>query len=192
MPSVIPMFTLLFDALALTSHHHGLAVKQPLSANNLLRARYLITAADDFVVDVYLNGKAVPESRRHMIEEKFGATAERIDVEVHKGDWLVFNIVNNRLRWGGAYYFAVAGCFDKDEFGFVSQRDTGDWSVCDTPRDVDRFISQKTYFRHRPAMDLTQPWAEGVNMMHNFAGNSWNGTPVWGATRNTWVKVIVE
>src|SRR6476646_5439873 len=70
-----------------------------------LRARYLITVADDFLVDVYRNGRAVPDAKRTLLDERFGATVERLDVEVRKGDWLVFNVVNNRMRWGGASYF---------------------------------------------------------------------------------------
>src|SRR5437762_10648520 len=82
-----------------------------------LRAKYLITVTDDFIVNVYHNGKCVPLTRRTLLAEHFGATVERIDEGVKKGDWLVFNVVNNRLRWGGACYFGVAGCFDRDEFG---------------------------------------------------------------------------
>ena len=89
-----------------------------------------------------LTAKVCSQSKRRLLEERYGATVERIDVEVHKGDWLVFNVVNNRMRWGGAYYFGVAGCFARDEFEFVSRSDAGSWSVCDTPRDVDNFISK--------------------------------------------------
>src|SRR4051812_19071412 len=72
-------------------------------------ARTLIAVADDFIVDVYHNGVKVPDDRREMVEEVHGATVERIKLDVRKGDWLVFNVVNNRLRWGGASYFAVSG-----------------------------------------------------------------------------------
>jgi hypothetical protein len=157
-----------------------------------LRARYVITVADDFVADVYHNGRVVPDSRRQLLLERFGATAERIELEVRRGDWLVFNVVNNRLRWGGAYYFAVAGCFAPAEFGFTSRLDDGAWSACDTPRDVDRFIAQKTYLQHRPAQPVAQPWSEGPTLMREYAGNSWDGAPVWGASRNTWIKVSVD
>src|SRR5947207_11914800 len=78
-----------------------------------LRASYLITVADDFVADAYRNGRPIPDAKRQLLEDRFGATVERINTEVRKGDWLVFNVVNDRLRWGGAYYFAVAGCFAK-------------------------------------------------------------------------------
>ena len=66
-----------------------------------VRAEYLVTVADDFVVNVYHNGKFVPEAKRKILLERFGATVERMDVQVREGDWLVFNVVNNRLRWGG-------------------------------------------------------------------------------------------
>src|SRR5438105_3044474 len=170
--------------------------QQPLqptpAGSHPVRARYLITVADDYVVDVYHNGRAVPDARRHLLQERFGATVERVDEEVGKGDWLVFNVVNNRMRWGGAYYFAVAGCFARDEFGFVSRLDDTNWSACDTPRDVDRFISQRAYLQHRPVEKVAQPWAEGPTLIKEYAGNAWDGVPVWGASRNTWIKVAVE
>jgi hypothetical protein len=158
-----------------------------------LRARYLITVADDFIVDVYLNGKAVPDSKRSLLQERFGATAERIDVAVKKGDWLVFHVVNDRLRWGGAYYFAAAGCFHENAFGFVSNLEDGNWSACDTPGDVERFIASRTYFQHRPAQRIAQPWGDGTAYMQQYAGSSWNGAPLWGGSgRSVWVKVQVE
>lgn len=156
------------------------------------RARYLITVADDFIVDLYHNGKLVPDSRRTMLEEKFGATAERINVEVNKGDWLVFNVVNNRLRWGGASYFGLAGCFAANEISFVSSPESGDWSACDQPRDVDRFIQERTYLRHRAARTIANPWDDGANMMRVYAGTQWSGAPIWGTSRNTWLKLVVE
>ena len=156
------------------------------------RAHYLITAADDFVVEVYHNGRRVPDSRRHLLLERFGATAERVDLEVRPGDWLVFNVVNNRLRWGGASYFAVAGCFARDEFGFVSRPGAGSWSACDRPADVDHFISERGYGRDRPARAVSRPWGEGDGHMRAFAGAGWKGAPVWGDTPNTWIKVLVD
>src|SRR3954466_4145755 len=72
-------------------------------------ADYLITVADDFIVEVYHNGQRVPDSARELILERFGATGEKIKVPVKRGDWLVFHVVANRLRWDGSKYFAVAG-----------------------------------------------------------------------------------
>ncbi len=187
--SLLPL--LLSSLFALLPRPSSPAQPAPESAYPI-RANYLITVADDFVVEVYHNGKAVPESKRTLLLERFGATVERMNIEVHKGDWLVFNVVNDRLRWGGASYFAVAGCLEQNSFGFVSSLDTGDWSACDTPSDVDRFISEKTYYRHHPAQKIGQPWAEGMNYMRGYAGAGWEGTPLWGTTKNTWIKVIVQ
>ena len=170
-----------------------LRATQPIPARpSDLRAAYLITVADDFIADLYQNGRPIPDTKRQLLEERFGATIERINTTVRKGDWLVFNVVNNRLRWGGAYYFAVAGCFANDEFGFVSRLDDGNWSACDTSADVDRFITRKSYFQQRAAQKISQPWSDGDTLIRHYAGAAWSGAPVWGATRNTWVKVIVE
>jgi hypothetical protein len=155
------------------------------------RASYLVTVADDFVVDVYLNGEPVPDSRRQLLMERFGATAERIDVKVKKGDWLVFNVVNNRLRWKGQKYFAVAGCFAKGEFGFVSSVEDGAWSCCDDPADVADFIADPIFGAHRRVQKVGAEWGEGTPLMRSLAGDGWKGTPVWGGARNTWIKVLL-
>ncbi len=161
-------------------------------ASSELRANYLITTADDFIVDVYVNGRPVPDARRQLLEERHGATVEKIDTPVRAGDWVVFNVVNNRLRWGGAYYFGVAGCLAPNQFGFTSRLDDGKWSVCDRHEDVDKFISERGYLSDRPAQQITQPWEEGDLDMRRYAGEHWNGTGVWGNSRNTWVKVLVD
>jgi hypothetical protein len=82
---------------------------EPAWGDRRVLATSLVFVADDFVVDLYHNGVKVPDERRTLLEEVFGATVERVDVEVREGDWLVFNVVNNRLRWGGVQYFGVAG-----------------------------------------------------------------------------------
>lgn len=156
-----------------------------------VRANYLVTVADDFVVDIYHNGIKVPDDKRQLLEERFGATAERINVEVRRGDWLVFHVVNNRLRWGGVKYFAAAGCFGRDEFGFVSGL-SGDWSACDLPQAADRFIQKPRYLRHQAVTAIGNPWADGTPMMHAHAGPAWDGVPIWGGDSSTWLKVIVE
>ncbi len=157
-----------------------------------IRAAYVITVADDFIVDIYHNGRAVPDSKRQMLEERYGATAERINIEVRKGDWLVFNVVNNRMRWGGAYYFAAAGCFAANEFGFSSNLEDGNWCVCDTVHDAAKFILRREYLANQPAKAISTLWADGGAMMRQFAGDQWKGTPLWGSSRNTWIKVLVE
>ena len=144
------------------------------------------------MVDVYLNGKLVPDTQRSMLEERYGATVERINVEIHRGDWLVFNVVNNRLRWGGVRYFAVAGCFAENEFGFVSDRASRQWSACDNPRDAERFIARKSYHADHGVRVIDSPWSDGDTLTRRHAGSNWSGTPVWGNGRNTWIKVIVE
>lgn len=166
--------------------------KQAKKQQTNLRAKYLITTTDDFIVDIYHNGKHVPDSKRVLEHEIFGATVERINIEVHSGDWIVFNVVNNRMRWGGAQFFGAAGCFTNNEFGFVSKAEDGNWSVCDSPGDVDAFISEPTYLRHRPAKKIEAAWDQGVARMKDYAGDRWEGDAIWGNSRNTWIKVNVE
>lgn len=157
-----------------------------------VRAKYLITVADDFIVDVYHNGRSVPLVKRELLQEIFGATVERINVEIKKGDWLVFNVVNNKLRWGGAYYFAVAGCFAPNEFGFVSDANQGNWAACDSPKDAENFIAWREALMHRPAQTVSTPWDQGDTLIRQTAGDEFKGTSIWGTSRNTWIKVLIE
>jgi len=157
-----------------------------------LRAEQVITVADDFVVDVYLNGVRVPDERREMLAETFGATAERINVRVHEGDWLVFHVANDKLRWGGCYYFAAAGVLQTNEFGFVSELESGNWSVCDDPTNARRFIEKRNYMQWNKAQPISRIWQDGTPQMKRFAGDSWAGEPLWGLSRDTWLKVIVR
>jgi hypothetical protein len=161
-------------------------------SNSDLRAGHIVTVADDFVVDVYLNGVRVPDDRRELLAEIYGATAERVNVQVHRGDWLVFHVVNDRLRWGGCCYFAAAGVLPTNEFGFVSETESGNWSACDVPAKVGKFIKEKQYLSREKAQRIARIWQDGTPQMKQFAGNSWAGEPLWGLTRDTWLKVIVR
>ncbi len=162
------------------------------SSPPIVKANYVLTSADDFMVEVYQNGKEVPLTKREMLNERFGATTEKINIEVHKGDWLVFHVVNNELRWGGAYYFAVAGSFAPNEFGFVSDAKSGAWSYCDTLKDVEKFITNRGFMKKHSALLPKREWAEGKQHIVSLAGDKWNGTAVWGNAKSTWIKVLVD
>jgi hypothetical protein len=164
---------------------------RPLPADDSVAANYVITAADDFVIDVHQNGKLVPESQRHLLVEKFGATSERIDVQVRHGDWLVFHVVSDPMRWSGVRYFAAAGLFEKNEFGFMSCPDSPDWSACDDPSHAKKFISRKDFMSSNVAQRITAPWQDGQGLMKQFAGEGWTGEPLWGTERDTWLKLVV-
>lgn len=171
----------------------GCATTQPQTKANpaRLRAMHVVTVADDFVVNVYHNGVPVPEAKRKLVLDRFGATIERTNIEVQQGDWLVFHVVNNRLRWGGAYYFSAAGVLARGECGFVSDLTSGNWSACDSPAAAEKFISQKNYLSDHHAVAIERPWHEGTMLMKQQAGDNWNGAPIWGRERSTWLKVIV-
>jgi hypothetical protein len=153
-------------------------------------ADHLFTVTDDFIIDVYHNGQKVPDSRRTLLVEQFGATAERIDIEVKKEDWLVFNVVNNRLRWGGCSYFAVTGQ-GGDGVAFTTESESGRWSCCDEPGKVSRFISDRLYLGEQRAQPIENPWSGGDDLMKQVA-DGWTGKPLWGQSRNTWIKFVVR
>ena len=150
----------------------------------------LFTVADDVIVDVYHNGVKVPDAKRTLLHEVFGATAERIDIEVREGDRVVFNVVNNRLRWGGASYFGVTG---RGESGvaFVTEPGGGRWSCCDDTEKVSEFIGDRDYLAGNAARPIGNPWAEGDGLMHQIA-DGWEGKPIWGRSRNTWIKFVAR
>jgi hypothetical protein len=153
-------------------------------------ARQVFTAADDFVVEVYHNGLKVPDEKRSMLVEQFGATAERVDVEVREGDWLVFNVVNNRYRWGGASYFGAVGRGDAG-IAFTTELKSGRWSCCDDPGKVNRFITDRDYLIEEKALPVARPW-EGGDPLITQVADGWGGTPRWGKTRNTWIKYVAR
>jgi hypothetical protein len=147
-------------------------------------------AADDFVVDIFLNGQRVPDSARRMTSEVHGAMGERVNVTVREGDWLVFNVVNNRLRWGGVRYFAAAGLAGDGSIVFVSE-ESAQWSVCESPGDVPRFIAERDFGSDRPVQRIGDPWPGGDKMMAREVPG-WSGQGIWGAPshRNIWLKFI--
>ncbi|HUB66048.1 MAG TPA: hypothetical protein VL981_01025 [Candidatus Methylacidiphilales bacterium] len=171
-----------------------IAGSSPSHSRENLRANFIITVADDFVVDVYDNGKVVPDTQRHLLSEMFGATREQIDLQVFRGDWIVFHVVNDRLRWGGAYYFVAAGLFDRNEIGFVSSLSSGDWSACDAPAQAYRFIAERDFMKDNPAREIVRPWADGLGLIKQAAGDNWAGDPIWGSSedRDVWLKIIVR
>lgn len=152
--------------------------------------KYLITVADDFIVEVYHNGKRVPDAQRELLNEIFGATVEKIQVAVHEGDWLVFHVVQNRLRWGGSKYFAVAGCLGQNEFGFASDPASPAWSACDNPAKVHDFISKRDAGRNTRARAIDVPWGEGDEHMKEAAGPDFPGKALWGGAPSTWIKFV--
>ena len=170
---------------------YGCTTTQPESRSPRVRAYKVITVTDDFVVDVWLNGERVPPEKRKSLLDRFGASVEETAIEVRKGDWIVFHVVNNRLRWDGAYYFAVAGLIAQGECGFVSDLSSGNWSSCDNAALAEKFIAQKGYLANHRAVPVDRPWHEGTGLMKRYAGESWNGEPVWGRERSTWIKVVV-
>jgi hypothetical protein len=149
-------------------------------------ASTLITVADDFIVDVYHNGVKLPDDRRELVADVYGATVERIKVDVRLGDWLVFNVVNNRMRWSGSSYFAVKG---QGNAGFRTELDLGRWSCCDDPGEVGRFIAERGHFADHRALPIAKPWAEGDTLMkqHSDGGTA---EAIWGGSRNTWIKFL--
>jgi hypothetical protein len=63
--------------------------------------------------------------------------------------------------------------------------------VCDDPTDVPDFIADPIFGTHR-ALAVEHEWQEGTPLMKRYAGDSWSGKPLWGATHNTWIKLRVE
>ncbi|HEX4647155.1 MAG TPA: J domain-containing protein [Verrucomicrobiae bacterium] len=152
-------------------------------------ANHVYTAADDFIVDIFHNGRRISDNERTMVAEMNGATAEKADIIVREGDWLVFNVVNNRLRWNAAYYFAAVGIGENGAVGFSSELQSGHWSFCDDPAEVTRFIAEPGYMATNHARAVERPWGRGDDIMKGF-NRDWQGQPLWGTNRNTWLKFV--
>lgn len=151
---------------------------------------HLITATNDYIVDAYHNGVKIPDTQREMLHEHYGATVEKIQVDVQPGDTLVFHVVSNRLRWGGSRYFAAAGLLSAGDFGFVTDPASSDWSVCDDPLQSNQFIQQRDFGVQNRALIVTNPWDVGDELMRRYAGDGYPGKPVWGNKASTWIKYV--
>ena len=164
--------------------------KNPGRPSGMVMADTLITVVDDFIVDVYHNGVLVPDDRRELVVEVHGATVERIKVDVRRGDWLVFHVVNNKVRWGGASYFAVKGRGGSTA-SVMTELDSGRWSCCDDLGQVAQFIADRERFANHRALPVTKPWSDGDSLMTQH-GDGWNGQALWGGSRDTWIKFIAR
>lgn len=165
-------------------------VEKEVKRTNGLLAAHLITVTDDFVVEAYKNGVRIQEGQRTLLNEIFGATVERMAVDVRPGDWLVFHVVNNHLRWGGSKYFAVAGMLGTNDFGFVSDPASEAWSVCDDPDHVRDFIRRRDEGTDIRASPIAKPWEEGDEHMRQNAGAGFPGKSLWGGGSSTWIKFV--
>jgi hypothetical protein len=171
------------------SHNEDAEEREARLAKGSGATTHLVTVADDFVVDVYHNGVKVRENKRQLLEEHHGATAEKIVISVHPGDWLVFHVVNNRLRWQGRRYFAAAGMAD-GEVRFASDPGSPHWSACDDPEQAKLFIRQRGYGTAVRAQPITKLWEEGNRYMKKHAGEAFGGKPLWGRGPSTWIKYV--
>ena len=166
---------------------HGEAIPRKQGSGTVI-ATQVFTGADDFVVDVFHNGQRVPLSARSITSERFGATGESTDITVREGDWLVFNVVNNRLRWGGVYYFGAAGVRQDGAVGFNSE-ESPLWSVCEDPGLVPHFITDPEFLATNRARRIETPW-DGCDKMIRAHVPDWSGYAIWGdpTNRNVWIK----
>lgn len=148
--------------------------------------------ADDFVADIHHNGKLVPAESRKLKAEIFGAQVEFVSLNLRPGDWVVFNVVNNRLRWNGAYYFAAAAV-DIDGLAVLSsQTRSGDWSACDDLAQAAKFVADREHLRDKKPRPIANPWDRGDKEIAR-AVPDFDGEGVWGdpTSRSTWIKVVV-
>ena len=152
----------------------------------------IYVVADDFVTDIHHNGKPVPDAQRKLRAEIYGAQVERVALDLRPGDWVVFNVVNNRLRWNGAYFFAAAAVNPDGLCVFPSDSRTGDWSACDDLEQVPRFIADRDHGRDKKPEPITKPWDRGKAEILK-ACPDFTGEPLWGDPRSksTWLKFVV-
>ena len=164
--------------------------QQPGNNPSRIVSETITTVTDDFIVDIYHNGVKLPDDRRELVAEIHGATVEKIKVDLRPGDWLVFNVVNNRMRWGGTSYFAASG---RNASGatFTTEPDSGRWSCCDDLGQVGQFIAERDRFADHRAPAPSKPWGDGDSLMNQHA-DGWRGRPIWGGSPNTWIKFIAR
>lgn len=163
-------------------------VRRP--APRSVTANTLTIVADDFVVDVWVNGKQVPLDARKLLVEIHGATSERIHMDLYPGDWIVFHVVANRLRWNGASYFGVHATTPDGRQAFVSRVDDA-WSACDDPAAVGAFIAERRAGLAGPVAAPAHAWHDAPRIWRDVLGADFPGEPVWGRAPSTWIKYVV-
>jgi len=148
--------------------------------------------ADDFVVDVWHNGVRVNDDQRRLANERYGACGEDVTLNLREGDWLVFNVVNNRMRWGGAAFFGAFGWSEEETLRFVSKAEDHRWSYEDDPSKVPEFIASFNK-QGNPIQRTTNTWNEGHRLLGGRTKGLWNGDSIWGdpKSRNLWIKFKV-
>lgn len=146
--------------------------------------------ADDFVVELYHNGRLVPLDVRTLEEEIFGATRESCRLAVKEGDWLVFHVVNNRMRWGGARLF-VAALLHNDEPILVTQLDEK-WSYCEKLENITTFIGVRDEGFGEPIKQIPaeKVW-DGIGKWQSQPSGGYGAVPIWGQGPSTWIKVRI-
>ena len=107
-------------------------------------AHYVQMVSAEFVVDIYHNGVLVPQSQRQLQKEIYGAQIEKVSLELHEGDWIVFHVVNNGLRTGFPRCFFAAGMLDETHPTFVTEAASHRWLACDNIQKVSQFIAKST------------------------------------------------
>jgi hypothetical protein len=165
----------------------GYAYFGPLPAP-LILAHSLQIVTSGMPVDIYQNGKLVAPGQCKIRQDAFGARMERVDMEVHEGDWLAFHVVNRNLGGGFPPYFAVAVMVNASHSAFQSQTET--WCVCDTPGKAPRFIASFGDPGDGRARRRTRPWAEGDQEMKRTVPD-WHGESIWGNSNDEYLKVLM-
>lgn len=151
----------------------------------------LLIVADDFVTDIYQNGQRVPDAAYKLEGEIFGATVMRVRIEVHAGDSLVFNVANDRFRWGGSVGLSVAGLRGDDRSpAFVTEAESGNWSGCDALEQAPRFIKEPAYLHEKSAVVPSKAWRGCTEQMKKRC--DWSGETLWAdsPSRNVWIRYV--
>jgi hypothetical protein len=155
-----------------------------------IAAHYIQMVSAEFVVDIYHNGVLVPQSKRQLQKEVYGAQIEKVSLELHEGDWLVFHVVNNGLRTGFPRCFFAAGMLDETHPTFFTEAASHRWLACDNIQKVSQFIANWADRGDGSAQAVTQPWKDGVKYI-NEKVPGWKGSPIWGTAHGTWLKYVI-
>lgn len=168
-------------------------IPPPPAAPPPVIAHRICLMADNFVTEVWHNGKLVPDSQRHMVADRYGAVTEEVNLTLREGDWLVFNPVNYSLRWGGAVFFGAAGMTTNKTVAFESSTMDGRWTYLENMSQISQFISQRD-MAGRPVNKInpSKMWSEGPHFMNEVMGTDWHGEPIWGQSRSTYIKFVAR
>ncbi len=160
---------------------------EPLDTRGDYIAKYVEFAAESFVTEIWLNGLRVPDAARKRVATRDGVAYDRLELEIREGDWLVFQVANDRARGEG---FLAAWGLDNDGKTVFQSSATDGWFVCEEPGRAHAFVASKDGKGAYPATPSST--AKLMSISKEPKEHRLGGEPLRARSGTTWIKCVVS